>query len=110
MRRSKSLIELERERGRLLERVAGQRQQLSAQFVPVAQLLQFGDRVAQTVQAGRDFVRKHPWAMGTVGALMLLRRPRSIGRWAKRGLLVWRTWRTARNLVQTVQRQLARMG
>lgn len=110
MRRSKSLIELERERGRLLERVAIQRSQLSAQFVPVAQLLQLGDRVAQTVQAGRDFVRQHPWAMGTLGALMLLRRPRSLGRWAKRGLLVWRTWRSARNLAQAVQRQIARLG
>lgn len=110
MRQSKSLIELERERGRLLERIAGQRQQLSTQFVPVAQLLQFGDRVAQTVQAGRDFVQRHPWAMGSLAALMLLRRPRFIGRWAKRGLLVWRTWRTGRNLLQAVQRQLARMG
>ncbi|KQP47605.1 YqjK family protein [Pseudorhodoferax sp. Leaf274] len=108
MRRSKSLAELERERGRLLERIGAQRSQLPTQFAPVAHLLQFGERVAQTVQAARDFVQRHPWAMGTVGALLVLRRPRSIGRWAKRGLLIWRTWRTARNLVQAVQRQLNR--
>lgn len=110
MRRSKSLVELEGERGRLLERIAGQRSQLSTQFVPVAHLLQLGERVAQTVQAGRDFVHRHPWAVGTFGALMVLRRPRSIGRWVKRGLLVWRTWRTARNLAQAIQRQLDRVN
>lgn len=107
---SKSLAELERERGRLLERIAGQRNQLAVQFVPVAHLLQFGERVAQTAKAARNFVLQHPWAMGALGAAMVLRRPRSIGRWLKRGLLVWRTWRTGRNLLQAVQRQLDRAG
>lgn len=110
MRRSKSLAELERERGRLLERIAVQRSQLPVQMAPVAQLLQLGDRLVQTVQAGRDFVRRHPWAVGAAGALMVLRRPRSIGRWLKRGLFVWRGWRTARNVMQAVQRQLDRPG
>jgi hypothetical protein len=110
MSRSKSLAELERERGRLLERIAGQRSQLPVQFAPVAQLLQLGDKVGQTVQAGRDFVRRHPWVVSAFGALMVLRRPRSIGRWARRGLFVWRGWRTARNLMPVVQRQLERVG
>ncbi|WP_326537965.1 YqjK family protein [Pseudorhodoferax sp.] len=108
MRHRKSLAELERERGRLLERIASQRGQLSVEFVPVQHLLQFGERVAQTAQAARNFVQNHPWAMGTFGALLVLRRPRSIGRWVKRGLLAWRTWRTARNLLQAIQRQLNR--
>lgn len=110
MPRSKSLADLERERGRLLERIAGQRRQLPVQLAPVAQLLQLGDKVVQTVHAGRDFVRRHPWAVGAFGALMVLRRPRSIGRWAKRGLFIWRGWRTARNVMQVVQRQLDRAG
>lgn len=108
MRRRKSLAELERERGRLLERISVQRSQLPAQFAPVAQLLQFGERVAHTVQAARSFVQRHPLALGAIGAVLVLRRPRSLGRWVKRGLLVWRTWRTARNFAQVVQRQLNR--
>jgi hypothetical protein len=108
MRRRKSLAELERERGRLLERIGAQRSQLPAQFAPVAHLLQFGERVAHTVQAARTFVQQHPWAMGAIGAVLVLRRPRSLGRWMKRGLLVWRTWRTARNFAHVIQRQLNR--
>nr|WP_145549209.1 YqjK family protein [Variovorax boronicumulans] len=108
MRRRKSLAELERERGRLLERISVQRSQLPADFALVAQLLQFGERVAMTIQAARSFVQRHPWALGAIGAVMVLRRPRSLGRWLKRGLLVWRTWRTARNFAQVIQRQLNR--
>lgn len=108
MPRSKTLAELERERGRLLERIAGQRSQFREQFVPVTQLLLFGDRIAQTVAAVRGFVQRHPWAVGLTGAVMVLRRPRSIGRWLKRGLFLWRSWRTGRSLLRTVQRQLER--
>ncbi len=110
MPRGKSLAELERECGRLQERISAQRSQVPARFAPVAQLLQFGDRAAQTVQAARNFIQQHPWAIGAAGALLVLRRPRSLGRWVKRGLLVWRTWRTARNLAEAVQRQLNRPG
>ena len=49
MPRSKSLAELERERGRLVERSATQRDTLAVQLVPVARVLQFGERVAQTL-------------------------------------------------------------
>lgn len=110
MPRRKSLAELERERGRLLERIAGQRSQLPTQLAPVAQWLQFGDKVVHTFQSAREFVRRNPWAIGVAGFLLVLRRPRSLGRWAKRGLLLWRGWRTARNVVQLVQRQLQQPG
>jgi hypothetical protein len=108
MPRSKTRAELERERGQLLERIAVQRHQLAVQFVPVSRWLQWGDRVAATVRAGRDLVQRHPWGFGAVGALLMLRRPRSLGRWAKRGLFVWRAWRSARNGLQALQRQLDR--
>lgn len=110
MRRSKSLAELERERGRLTERIAVQREALAVQFVPVAHVLQFGERVAQTIQSARAFVLQHPWALGTVAGVLVLRRPRSLGRWIKRGLFLWRSWRTARTLTLSVQRQLDRVA
>ncbi|KQP12180.1 YqjK-like family protein [Pseudorhodoferax sp. Leaf267] len=110
MARRKSLAELQRERGRLLERIAGQRETLAVQCVPVLHLLQFGERIAQTVQSAKSFVQKHPWAMGSVAAVLALRRPRKLGRWARRGLFLWRSWRTARTVFASVQRQLDQMG
>lgn len=110
MPRSKSLAELERERSRLTERIAAQREALAFQFVPVSHLLQFGERVAKTVQAARAFVERHPWAIGAIAGVLVLRRPRSLGRWIKRGLFFWRSWRTVRTLALSVQSQLDRVA
>lgn len=106
MARRKSLAELERERGQLLERIATQRATLAVQLVPVVQVLQLGDRIAQTAQAAKQFVQRHPWAMGSIAAVLALRRPRKLGRWARRGLFLWRSWRTARSVFASVQRKL----
>lgn len=106
----KSLVELERERGRLTERIAAQRATLAQQFVPVEHLLGFGERVAQTLRAARQFVVDHPLALCSIAALVVLRRPRALGRWLRRGLFFWRSWRTVRSLALSVQRQLDRAG
>jgi hypothetical protein len=106
MARPKSLLELERERAKLLERIAMQRETLAEQLVPLVRVVRWGDRVAQTVQAGKRFVQDHPWAMGSIAALLALRRPKKLGRWARRGLFLWRSWRTVSSVVASVQRQL----
>lgn len=106
MARSKSLADLQRERGRLVERIATQRETLVVQMVPVVQLLHLGDRIAQTVQSAKQFVQRHPWAMGSIAAVLALRRPKKLGRWARRGLFLWRSWRTARSVFASVQRKL----
>jgi len=41
------LIELQQQRGRLLERIANQRASLVTQTQPIARLLNFGDRVGE---------------------------------------------------------------
>ncbi len=109
MARSKSLAELQRERGRLVERIAAQRETLAVQLVPVVQVLQLGDRIAQTFQSAKQFVQRHPWAMGSFAAVLALRRPKKLGRWARRGLFLWRSWRTARSVFASVQRKLDTM-
>lgn len=106
MAQRKTLADLQREQGRLIERIATQRDTLAVQFVPLAQVLQLGERVWQTYEAGKRFVQRHPWAMGTIAAVLALRRPRKLGRWARRGLFLWRSWRTARSVFASVQRQL----
>lgn len=106
MPRARNLIELERERSRLQERIAAQREALGLHFVPVQNLLQTGDRIADVLNTVRGFVRRHPVALGSLAAVVLLRKPRAIMRWARRGLLLWRSWRTVRSLTTTVRRQL----
>lgn len=101
----KTLAELQREQGRLIERITSQRETLVVQFAPLVQVLQLGDRVVQTFQAGKRFVQQHPWAMGSLAAVLALRRPRKLGRWARRGLFLWRSWRTVRTILASVQRQ-----
>lgn len=110
MRPRKTLAELERERSRLTERIASQRQVVAQQFAPVANLLSFGERVANVVQSARSLAQQHPWALGAVAGLLVLRRPRSLGRWIKRGLFLWRGWRTARTVALSLQQQLDRIA
>ena len=108
MPRSKSLAELQVERARLVERIAIQRDTLGQHFVPVAGVLQFGERVNQTLKSAVQFVRSHPLAMGSLAAVLLLRKPRLSLRWVRRGLFFWRSWRTVRSLAQTLPGQIER--
>jgi YqjK-like protein len=44
-------------------------------------------------------LKQHPeWSLGAAAALLILR-PRFIFRWLKRGLVGWRLWRSARDLI-----------
>lgn len=93
------LIELHTERGRLLERIAHQRTQLSGHLAPAARVLHLGDRAAAVARECRRFAATHPLAVAVgIGTLVLLR-PRGALRWAGRGLLLWRSWRTVRSFV-----------
>jgi hypothetical protein len=107
---AKSLADLQRERGRLIERIAVQRATLGLQLVPVVHALQWGERAMQTVQSATRFVREHPLAMGSLALVFALRRPRRWGRWLRRGLFLWRSWRGLRTVAATVQRHLDRQG
>lgn len=105
---AKSLAELQRERGRLIERIAVQRATLGVQLVPVVHALQWGERAMQTFDNAKQFLREHPLALGSFALLFALRRPRRWGRWLRRGLFLWRSWRGLRTLAATVQRHLDR--
>lgn len=93
------LTELHQQRGRLLERIAHQRVTLATQVVPLAGPLALPERLAHLVQNGKLFVRQHPYLVGSGIAAVVLLKPRSVWRWAQRGLLVWRTWRSVRGLL-----------
>lgn len=97
------LIELHQQRGRLLERIAAQRSALSRQLAPLQGVLHIGDRVGERatrmVQDGKGFMQQHPLAVAAVVAAVVLLKPRTVMRWGRRGLSVWRTWRSVQTLV-----------
>ncbi|HQX59339.1 MAG: hypothetical protein KBF63_04730 [Rhodoferax sp.] len=86
------LIELQQQRGRLLERIANQRASLVTQTQPIARLLNFGDRVGEVAAQCKRTALEHPLAVAVaVGAVIVLR-PRTVFRWVQRGFFAWRSW------------------
>ncbi len=93
------LIELHQQRGRLLERIAQQRQTLALQFEPLRAPLALPERLAQKFRQGQQFVLEHPYVVTTAVLAIAVFRPGFAWRWARRGLVAWRTWRTLRGLL-----------
>ncbi len=87
-------------RARLQVRAALEREQLSAQLDAWRAPLALLDR---GVAAARQ-VRRHPEWLVAVAVVIALVRPRRALAWARRGFVVWRTWRwvsdAARELAQ----------
>ena len=92
----KRLAELHRERGQLIERIAGQRMILSTQLVPLQQVAGAADRAASLLQGLVRYVKDRPLPVLMVAAALALFKPKGAWRWAQRGLFVWRTWRALR--------------
>lgn len=90
------LIELQRERGRLLERIAHQRRALADQSRPVARALHVGDRVAEVVAQGKAFALGHPLAVAAIVGTLVVLRPAGVWRWSRRGYFAWRTYTAMR--------------
>ncbi len=96
---SKSLVDLQLERGRLLERIASQRVALQVQLAPLQTASAFGDRTVSVFRSAVQYVRARPVAALLVVSALVLLRPRGAMRWVQRGLFVWRSWRAVRALV-----------
>lgn len=92
------LIELQLQRGRLLERIAHQRERLGEQAEPVTRILQLGDRVADIASECKRTAMENPLTMAALAGLVLLVRPRAAMRWAQRGFIAWRSWNTLRGV------------
>ena len=86
------LIELQQQRGRLLERIANQRALLVTQTQPITRVLQFGDRVGEVAAQCKRTALEHPVAVAVVVGAVVLLRPRTVYRWARRGFFAWRSW------------------
>jgi hypothetical protein len=91
----KSLEDLQRERGQLLERIAHQRSALASAWAPVQDAEQLGTRVLGLTRALLQRVRENPIPVAVAVAGLLVWRPKGVLRWARRGFWLWRrrdTW------------------
>ena len=90
---SRKIDELLLKRGRLIERIAGQRAALRQDFVPVAQSLDTVDRGVAGIQAGLAYVPRHALAFSSAAGVLLLFRGKSALRWSARVFSLWKSWR-----------------
>lgn len=88
-------LELAARRGALAERIAAQRATLGRHAQGLETLCASGD----TLVRGVDWLKRHPAAVGAAVFALVAARPRRAWRWARRGIFVWRGWRSLRNLL-----------
>jgi len=91
--------ELALRKQRLLQRIEQEREALGAvcQRALVPPL-----RVADKVGAGARWLMAHPVVPAAVAAGLIAWRPVGLLRWAGRGLWLWRTWRKAQPIIQSL--------
>lgn len=93
---AKTEIEIALARGRLQERIAGQRAMLAAQMPPIAGALATADRALASGRRSLAWVKAHPLQVGAAVALLAALRPRRVWRWGRRAFIVWSAWRKVR--------------
>jgi len=97
---SKSQIELQRQRGRLIERIAHQRAALAREAAPLKAACDTTDWVLATVRDAlrltSQLVQRHPAATAGLVAALIALKPGRVVRWLGRTIVVWRSWRSLR--------------
>lgn len=93
---SHQLADIALRRGRLLERIAGQRADLGRRMQPVKQVLDGVDRGVLGVRRGARYLKNHPGIVVACLAALAVLKPRRVWRWGRRGFIAWRTWRALR--------------
>jgi len=83
------MMQIRLRRARLIERSEAQRRDLSAQLELWQAPLALADR---SIAAGR-YLRRHPSIVAAAVALLVLLKPGRAFAWARRGFVLWRTWR-----------------
>jgi len=93
---NRRLLDIGVRRGRLLERIAAQRRELTAELRPLGAALQTTDHALQKLRSGVDYVKAHPATFAAAFLVLLLLKPRRVWRWTQRGIVAWRTWQLVR--------------
>ncbi len=87
------LNEIHLRRGRLLERIAGQRTALSRDLQPVRASLSKVDRVVGRIRSVTDYIKRHPSIAALAVAGLFAIKTERAWRWTKRAFFAWRAWR-----------------
>jgi hypothetical protein len=87
------LADLYQQQGRLLERIATQRQAMAEQWVPVRRAAHGADAVLHWLQRSASYLRSHPLLVATAVTALVILKPRRAWVWGERTLFVWRRWR-----------------
>ena len=97
---NRQLDELLLRRGRLIERIAGQREALRNDFVPVSAVLAKADSVVTGARSFVNTIRHHPVVTSVLAATVLIVKGKAVVRWARRGFSLWQTWRAIQGTLQ----------
>ncbi len=92
-------MEFAQRHGVLHERIAAQRRALAKHAAPLETALAGVDKAL----AGVDWLKKHPEVVGFTVAVGVVVSPKRAWRWTRRAFIVWRGWRSVRNLLVTAR-------
>ncbi len=97
---NRQLDDLLLQRGRLIERIAGQRSALRQNAQPVSAVLARADRVVDKVRFGVGYIRQHPVLVSSGAALLLILKGKKMWHWSKRAFSLWQSWRLLQGRLQ----------
>ncbi|MDR2787621.1 MAG: YqjK-like family protein [Candidatus Accumulibacter sp.] len=86
-------------RGRLIERIAGQRADLRRDFEPLVSALGKVDLACAGARRGAEYLRRHALATSVVAGFFLIFKGRTALRWGGRAFSLWRSWRALRGVL-----------
>jgi hypothetical protein len=100
---SRQFDELLLRRGRLIERIAGQRGVLRRETAPVTLVLRRVDLAIAGVRVGAEYFSRHALAVSLIAGSLLLFRRKATLRWAGRAFALWKSWHTVRNALSSLE-------
>jgi hypothetical protein len=100
---SRRLDDLLLRRGRLIERIAGQREALRRDAAPVARALGRVDLLIAGVRTGAGYLGQHALAVSLIAALLLLFKRKATLRWVGRAFSLWKSWHAVRSALSGLE-------
>ena len=97
-----SLRERAIQRGRLLERIALQRDALRVSSAPLCTALHAADAALEGAERSRRWIARNPIAVGVGVLVFVIWRPKGAFKLVSKGLIGWRTWRALRQTLASV--------
>jgi hypothetical protein len=90
---NRRIDELFLRQGRLIERIAGQREALRRNFEPVTAALGQVDYAVAGIRLGAEYCRRHALVASAVAGVFLIFKGKAALRWAGWAFSLWKSWR-----------------